>query len=60
MLPGSLRTSAADVDSEPVTGHSVWCGQTEVRGGPVSTIFTKIIEGEIPGTFVHRDDRCVA
>ncbi|MEM1332759.1 MAG: HIT family protein [Actinomycetota bacterium] len=25
----------------------------------MSTIFTKIIEGEIPGTFVHRDDRCV-
>lgn len=23
------------------------------------TIFTRIIEGEIPGTFVHRDDRCV-
>lgn len=26
----------------------------------MSTIFTKIIEGELPGTFVHRDDRCVA
>jgi histidine triad (HIT) family protein len=25
----------------------------------VSTIFTRIIEGEIPGTFVWRDDRCV-
>ncbi len=24
------------------------------------TIFTKIIEGEIPGTFVWRDQRCVA
>lgn len=24
------------------------------------TIFTRIIEGEIPGVFVHRDDRCVA
>jgi histidine triad (HIT) family protein len=24
------------------------------------TIFTKIIEGEIPATFVWRDDRCVA
>jgi histidine triad (HIT) family protein len=23
------------------------------------TIFTRIIEGEIPGTFVWRDDRCV-
>jgi histidine triad (HIT) family protein len=26
----------------------------------MSTIFTRIINGEIPGTFVHRDDRCVA
>lgn len=24
------------------------------------TIFTRIIAGEIPGTFVHRDERCVA
>jgi len=27
--------------------------------GGVSTIFTKIIEGDIPGTFVHRDEHCV-
>jgi histidine triad (HIT) family protein len=26
----------------------------------VATIFTRIINGEIPGTFVHRDERCVA
>ncbi len=26
----------------------------------MTTIFTRIIAGEIPGTFVHRDDRCVA
>jgi diadenosine tetraphosphate (Ap4A) HIT family hydrolase len=26
----------------------------------MTTIFTKIIEGDIPGTFIHRDDRCVA
>jgi histidine triad (HIT) family protein len=25
----------------------------------MATIFTRIIEGEIPGTFVHRDDQCV-
>ncbi len=25
----------------------------------MTTIFTRIIEGEIPGTFVHRDDLCV-
>lgn len=24
------------------------------------TLFTRIIQGEIPGRFVHRDDRCVA
>jgi len=24
------------------------------------TIFTRIIEGEIPGTFIWRDDKCVA
>ena len=24
------------------------------------TVFTRIINGEIPGTFVHRDDHCVA
>ena len=26
----------------------------------MSTIFTRIINGEIPGTFVHRDEQCVA
>lgn len=26
----------------------------------VATLFTRIIEGEIPGTFVLKDDRCVA
>ncbi len=26
----------------------------------MTTIFTKIIEGDIPGTFVLRDERCVA
>ncbi len=27
---------------------------------PVATIFTRIINGEIPGTFVWRDELCVA
>lgn len=27
--------------------------------GRVKTIFTKIIDGDIPGTFVHRDEHCV-
>jgi histidine triad (HIT) family protein len=26
----------------------------------MATIFTRIINGEVPGTFVWRDDRCVA
>jgi diadenosine tetraphosphate (Ap4A) HIT family hydrolase len=26
----------------------------------VATIFTRIINGDIPGTFIWRDDRCVA
>jgi diadenosine tetraphosphate (Ap4A) HIT family hydrolase len=26
----------------------------------VTTVFSRIIAGEIPGTFVHRDDRCAA
>jgi len=26
----------------------------------MSTVFTKIIEGELPGVFVWRDERCVA
>lgn len=26
----------------------------------MATLFTKIIDGEIPGTFVHQDDTCVA
>lgn len=26
----------------------------------MATLFTKIIDGEIPGTFVHQDEKCVA
>ena len=26
----------------------------------MTTVFTRIINREIPGTFVHEDDRCVA
>jgi histidine triad (HIT) family protein len=26
----------------------------------VATVFTRIIDGELPGTFVWRDDRCVS
>lgn len=26
----------------------------------MATLFTKIINGEIPGAFVHQDDKCVA
>lgn len=27
---------------------------------PMATLFTRIINGELPGRFVHRDDLCVA
>ena len=27
---------------------------------PMTTIFTRIIDGELPGRFVWRDDQCVA
>ena len=30
-----------------------------VTFGRMATVFTRIIDGEIPGTFVWRDDRCV-
>lgn len=30
------------------------------QAGAVATIFTKIIDGELPGTFVWRDDQAVA
>jgi histidine triad (HIT) family protein len=33
--------------------------RTGLRSALVPTIFTRIIDGEIPGTFVWRDDRCV-
>lgn len=26
----------------------------------MASVFTRIIDGELPGRFVHRDDRCVA
>lgn len=40
------------------------CSERTTRSIPYaylvsSTLFTKIINGEIPGTFVFRDDRCV-
>jgi histidine triad (HIT) family protein len=35
-------------------------GTTLAPGGPLPTIFSRIIAGELPGRFVYRDDRCVA
>ena len=32
----------------------------EAYAEQMSTIFTRILDGEIPGTFVWRDDRCAA
>jgi len=40
--------------------HPCARGWTSTYDGAVTTIFTKIINGDIPGTFVHRDDVCVA
>lgn len=31
-----------------------------VAWGPMSTVFTKIIDGEIPGRFIYRDDTVAA
>lgn len=31
-----------------------------VRFEAMATLFTKIIDGELPGTFVWRDEQCVA
>ena len=36
------------------------CGGHGVSVGPMATIFTKIIEGEIPGQIVYSDDVCAA
>jgi histidine triad (HIT) family protein len=32
----------------------------EVPEGTVSTLFSRIIDGELPGRFIWRDERCVA
>jgi diadenosine tetraphosphate (Ap4A) HIT family hydrolase len=49
---GSLRTVEASGLLVAVDGA--------LRSGGVPTIFTRIIDGQIPGTFVWRDDQCVA
>ena len=36
------------------------CPSTRRYHPPVATIFTRIIDGELPGHFVWTDDRCVA
>lgn len=35
-------------------------GKSAQEGTELSSIFTKIIEGELPGRFVWKDDQCVA
>ena len=49
----------------PASGYSSADGPGQIRArlgdnGVMSTIFTKIIEGEIPGRFVWADEVCVA
>src|SRR4051812_43075418 len=44
------------------TGSTSTCGSStgSAYDPSMTTIFTRIIEGELPGRFVWRDDRCVA
>jgi histidine triad (HIT) family protein len=37
-----------------------WHRTVSYHAGAMATIFTRIIRGELPGTFVWRDDRCAA
>lgn len=34
--------------------------RSDSTGGEMATVFTRIIDGELPGRFVWRDERCVA
>lgn len=34
--------------------------QRRLRSGSVATLFTRIIDGDLPGTFVWRDDQCAS
>lgn len=43
-----------------VAGSVVSATGGDYRQRSMPTLFTRIIEGEIPGTFVWRDDACVA
>jgi diadenosine tetraphosphate (Ap4A) HIT family hydrolase len=50
---GTESIPEVNFDFSPVTSHD-----TTIFGMP--SLFTRIILGEIPGHFVHRDDLCVA
>src|SRR5690606_32831309 len=52
-LPGRLRAAAAPHGAAAVAAGTV-------RSASMSTVFTKIINGELPGRFVWKDDRAVA
>ena len=45
------------VRSDVFIAHSVWC---LAMSAAQPTVFTRIINGDIPGTFVWRDERAVA
>ncbi len=52
-------TSPASNGSANREGLGVECALTS-RGGRMASVFTKIIDGELPGRFVWKDDRAVA
>ncbi len=59
---------AAGRGAAPRVEHRAWSGigadgpkvQRRLRSRGVTTLFSRIIAGELPGTFVWRDDQCVA
>src|SRR4051794_20995574 len=53
--PAAIVTPAAPTPKGRTGGEPA--GRKLAR---MPTLFTRIIEGELPGRFVYRDDRCVA
>lgn len=69
-----MRLGTVKTGGENSPGGASWVGPApvtppSVQGAPeapgaydavMATVFTRIIRGELPGTFVWRDERCVA
>ena len=64
-VPGQTTGFGVDGAGEMyvTTANQLWAAVAGAEPGDslgaMSTLFTRIIEGEIPGTFVWRDDECV-